>query len=172
MSLFSMLTPYKMYVIAGALVALVVGEFFFVRDIYVTKWKLEITTIRAENEQAAKEHLEKIRITEADLAAAKLQLENDNVVNKKKIADVNAVHAKYVAEHGLRDPGRKAPAGNVSCNPGSVVSNPGPVENARLSEEASGFLLALTREADEMKADFQTCYAWKNKVMQILKKAP
>jgi hypothetical protein len=162
---------YKIYIIIAALAALVAGEFFAVRSHYVTQCEVKIKTINEKNLKDQNTNLEKIRIIEKDLANTKDELERTNVERKKKIADLHAYYADYIAKHGLRDPGRKtnptAPA--VPGSSGAASDNAGSCEDQRLSDQAGGFLLELTREADEVKADYQTCYEWAEKVRKALK---
>lgn len=161
--------PYKIYIIIGALLALMVGEFFFVKDIYVTAGQVEIAKLKNEQLEAISKNKDRIRSTETTLAAAKLELENENVANKRKISEIHTYYTNLVKRDGLRDPGRKTACDSVPGNPGANGGDQGSGENARLSEEASGFLLELTREADEMKADYTTCYKWKTRASEALK---
>lgn len=164
-------TQYKIYIILAALVALVAGEFFFVRDIYTTKCDVKVQAINEKNLKDTNANLERVRLIEKDLATTKDELEKSNVERKKKVSELHTYYTDYIAKHGLRDPGRKPsePAPAVPGNPGAAGNDAGSCNDSRLSDQASGFLLGLTKEANEVKEDYKTCYEWAEKVREALK---
>ena len=166
------LTPLKLYIIAGALVALIVGEFFFVRDIYVTACDAKVLKIKSDHDEAIKKFKDEVRVKENKLGEVKHELEVQNVESKKKISETHTYYTNRIARDGLRDPGRKTPATGLPADPVVPGCPERPKCDTRLSEEASGFLLTLTREADEMKSDYATCYSWMTKVKQVLQAKP
>ncbi len=159
---------YKLYIIIAAIVALVVGEFFFVRDIYVTKMELTISKINLESERVKGENLQTIIKKNEEIASIKSELEKQNVKSKEEIDKINSDHLAYVRKYGLRDPGKPAVSNPVPKDPGSTCYSTGPRDDSRLSDSSSEFILTLTHEANKLRIDYKTCMDWMDQVKRLM----
>lgn len=160
--MFDIIPPqYKMAVAIAGVVLLMGVEAYFVRDYYVMQGEAKVAKINSDNQQAQIDRDKLIKKEEAKAQAVKDKLEKDNVQAKKDIAAANNRYAAYVRAHGLRDPGSKTPGEQLPSDSGTAsCSNSQPATDGKLSEQASDFLLALTRSADDLAADYKTCRDW------------
>lgn len=168
MSINPIFDKYKFYIIAGALIALVVGEFFFVRDIYVTKHDLAIAKIERDNAIARNDVIEKLRVVEHKLETTKSELEATNAKSKEEIERLDSVHREYVRVNKLRDPGKSATPKPISCDSGTANVTTEPEDDTALSSSSSEFLLDLTKEADKLRTDYATCMDWVDTVKNLV----
>lgn len=89
------------------------------------------------------------------------ELEVSHNEHRKSLDSIQADNARLAAElGGLYD--SKASCGDSSSgSPGTTPSSsPKSTTGAKLSKEASGFLLSESRRADEAAAYARTCYQW------------
>lgn len=115
--------------------------------------------------QLATEHVLAIEREKADQAT---KLEMRNAQKRKQLDGVLADNRRLVRElNGLRDPGLRTRCDDAMS---AAASASGVIDaasaGARLSDEASEFLLEFARLGDEAASYAQTCYAW------IVERAP
>lgn len=89
-------------------------------------------------------------------------LELEHVENKKHLGQIYADNKRLARElGGLRDPGKSENcASQLPATTTATGNAPEKFESARLSEAATEFLLALTRDADETASELKLCRDW------------
>lgn len=161
---------YKTYFLIAAVVFVLGSEFVYVRGVYVNEGNAKVAALKADYDARAAKLAEELHAKEQKLNEVNQELEKQNVDAKKKIDAANKRYAQYVAAHGLRDPGvQTRPGAAEGGNSGTSGESSGSCQNRELSVEASGFLLGITKEADELAADYKTCYDWATKVREIMR---
>ena len=164
---------YKAYIMAALFVAVLVAQFIYVRGVYVNEGDARVQAVELMYQTLQAQAAAALHAKENQLAELNQQMETQNVNAKRKVEEANRRYSNYVSTHGLRDPGTapvSRPGANTSA--GSANNTQGAQCNRELSKEASGFLLELTREADELKEDYATCINWTNQVKSTLGAKP
>lgn len=84
---------------------------------------------------------------------------------RKSLDSIQADNARLSTELGGLYDSKATCSGSTSGSSGTASSNPSkPTTGAKLSKEASGFLLSESRRADEAAAYAATCYQWIQKL--------
>lgn len=84
---------------------------------------------------------------------------------RKSLDSIQADNARLSTELGGLYDSKATCTGSTSGSSGTAPSNPSkPSTGAKLSKEASGFLLSESRRADEAAAYARTCYQWIQKL--------
>lgn len=167
-SILSAFSLYKTYIMVAALIAVLVAEFVYVRGVYVNEGTARVVELQAKFDRAVAASQAELFVKERALFETNHQLEKQNVMSKQAIDAANKRHTDYVATHGLRDPGVRAATSNHTNNSSIGTSkSPESCNSGELSVEASGFLLELTKEADELAQDYATCMQWTQEVTSI-----
>ena len=115
---------------------------------------------------ALRQATDKLIETERQNAKLAQDIEVSHVENRKKLDDLFADNLRLASEYaGLYD--RYASNScSVSGKPDSSGNPNNATSGARLSNEASGFLLNESRRADEAAAYAAACYEWVKKLRQ------
>ena len=162
----------KKILILIAFIAVLAGEYFYVKHQSNQECQMKLQLLQNEFDKKVAAAQQELHNKEMQLNDMTIKLEKQNVEAKKQIQTINRKYAEYVKSHGgLRDPGKPNSSTNTNGNSNSTPATQS-AESAgdrKLSDEATKFLLDLTAEADELKADYSTCYEWANKVQEILK---
>lgn len=169
-SIFASLSVYRAYIIMAAIVAVLACEFVYVRDVYTQQGEARYNELHAQYDALAAEMKIELQNKELALANANQELERKNADSKRKIDEANRRYVDLAKSRGLWDPGTtpmRTP--NGVPNSGSTAGAEGSKCDRELSAEAGGFLLTITKEADELKADYATCMSWVSKTREILK---
>ena len=89
------------------------------------------------------------------------ELEVSHNEHRKSLDSIQADNARLAAELGGLYDSKASCGNNTSGSPSTTPSNsPKSTTGAKLSKEASGFLLSESRRADEAAAYARTCYQW------------
>lgn len=161
---------------ARLIVSLLVGTaialttFFLVRTYEENKWGRVVSELREEQERERRGAAEALaketgrvlelqqRLNEAAQAADLGHKEKEDEIDR-----LEADNRRLARElGGLRDPGHR-PAARCAASPaeaGGAGGAPDPASDGRLSDEASEFLLAEARRADEVANWAGTCWRW------------
>ena len=154
--------------LVGATAAL--ATFFLVRIYEENKWGRVISELREGQEQERRTAAEALaqetrrvlelqqRLNEAAQAADLGHKEKEDEIDR--LESDNRRLARELG--GLRDPGHR-PAARCAASPaeaGGAGGAPEPASDGRLSDEASEFLLAEARRADEVANWAGTCWRW------------
>lgn len=161
---------------AKLIAALLVGAtaalttFFLVRTYEENKWGRVVSELRAEQEQERRTAAEALaretgrvlelqqRLNEAAQVADMGYKEKEDEIDR-----LEADNRRLARElGGLRDPGHR-PAARCAASPaeaGGAGGTPDPASDGRLSDEATEFLLAEARRADEVANWAGTCWRW------------
>lgn len=168
--MFSLLGAYRTPIIIAALIAVLATEFVYVRGVYVKEGEAKVQAVQLEYQQRDADMASQLHAKETELANLNQQLEKQNANAKRKVEEANRRYTDLVNSRGLWDPGTTPmPHASSGGNSGASSNAEGPQCNREFSKEASGFLLSITREADELKEDYATCMEWASKARAILK---
>lgn len=113
-------------------------------------------------------------LDQARVKALAIERENNRLATELEVShnefrqSLNGIKAdndRLVAELGGLYDSKATCNGSTSGSSGTAPSNPSkPTTGAKLSKEASGFLLSESRRADEAAAYARTCYQWIQKL--------
>lgn len=123
------------------------------------KWHAAIAAQQIEAAAALLQATDAVLIHERRAAELKDKLETDNANAQRKISKTLDDNRRLVAANGLRDPGAASECA-MPANASAASSGKTGASGARLSEQASEFLLSLTADADRVVAQLDACRAW------------
>lgn len=130
------------------------------------KHEAMVGKMQAEANVALRQATDKLIETERQNAKLAQDIEVSHVENRKKLDDLFADNLRLASEYaGLYD--RYATNScSVSGKPDTSGNPNNATSGARLSDQASGFLLNESRRADEAAAYATACYEWVKKLKQ------
>ena len=154
--------PWQLGALAAVAVASGAAAWWLTREHYIEERIAYITSQRAAEVELIRRHAEEVLALQARNhdAAARLDAQHAKHQSEldKALADNRDLARKL---GGLRDPGRRPTSSCPVPAATNAASQPAADPAAgRLSDEASEFLLAFSRAADEAAAYARTCHAW------------
>lgn len=139
----------------------VLSSWWITSEYKEAKYSKAISTMQLQ----AAEALDKARVEalaierENNRLATELEVSHNEF--RKSLDSIQADNARLTAELGGLYDSKATCTGGTSGSPGTASGNPvKPTTGAKLSKEASGFLLSESRRADEAAAYARTCYQW------------
>lgn len=139
----------------------VLSSWWITSEYKEAKYSKVISTMQLEAAQALEKAQAQALAIERENNRLATELEVSHNEHRKSLDSIQADNARLAAELGGLYDSKASCTGGTSGSPGTTSSNPvKPTTGAKLSKEASGFLLSESRRADEAAAYARTCYQW------------
>lgn len=139
----------------------VLSSWWITSEYKEAKYSKVISTMQLEAAQALEKAQAQALAIERENNRLATELEVSHNEHRKSLDSIQADNARLAAELGGLYDSKASCTGGTSGSPGTTSSNPvKPTTGAKLSKEASGFLLSESRRADEAAAYAATCYQW------------
>lgn len=147
--------------VLGALLA-TAGTWRLTRNYVDGQWRAEVSKQKSEAAKQLQEAADKVLTAERKASALSTEIGVKDEIQRRELDAIGRENRRLVTElGGLRDPGRRPSCGGPAT-PTAVATAPAgaTADPANLSDEASEFLLELTRDADEVARYAATCHQW------------
>lgn len=129
-----------------------------------TKWENVILEKESVSNKVLRDTLEQVRQIEKQHALITTQLEIKNGQLKEQIDSIYTENRRLTRDlNGMRDPGVRATRCAVPTASPTASGSDDQTTGARLSDEASEFLLTFANDSDKVALYAQTCYKWISK---------
>ncbi len=163
-------------VILVAVIAFCAGSFgawWLTAEYKDNKWEALIATTNQWAAEALQTATERTRRIERENEKLATSLEVKHVESEQLLDQILADNQRLARQlDGLRDPGNRQNCRDPMPTDGTAATEPiDRAGGARLSEHATGFLLAFARDADNSAQYAKTCYQWIQRLMTEQEKA-
>lgn len=160
-----MIPPSLQLAIGCALIGLIGGAscaWYWTASYKDASWSASIDKLNIQAEQTLREEIEKVHKIEKDQAVKIEAMEAAHESQLQEIERAKVANRTLATQlGGLRDPGRRPRSqGTVPCPANGSRESTDESASARLSEEASAFLLEFAHEADRAALYAVQCQAF------------